>query len=89
MPTAERGLQQSLERIGYCVDLKSQQGPRLAQWLNEHEDARWTVDFNRVWRRELSGKRPLEAWRVDQQWQDPTSLRNRRRRVERTRQGLL
>jgi aminopeptidase N/puromycin-sensitive aminopeptidase len=38
VPTAERGLQQSLERINYCVDLKSQQGPRLAQWLNEHEN---------------------------------------------------
>jgi len=38
VPTAERGLQQSLERIRYCVDLKSQQGPRLAQWLNEHEN---------------------------------------------------
>ncbi|MFY9559164.1 MAG: M1 family metallopeptidase [Terriglobales bacterium] len=36
--SAERGLQQSLERISYCADLKSQQGgPRLAQWLNDHE----------------------------------------------------
>lgn len=37
VPTAERRLPQSLERIGYCVDLKSQQGPKLAQWLSEHE----------------------------------------------------
>jgi aminopeptidase N len=37
VPSAERGLQQSLERIQYCADLKSQQGPRLAQWLNNHE----------------------------------------------------
>ncbi len=37
VPTAERGLQQSLERIHNCADLKSQQGPRLAQWLNDHE----------------------------------------------------
>jgi len=37
VPSAERGLQQSLERIHNCVDLKSQQGPRLAQWLNDHE----------------------------------------------------
>ncbi len=35
--SAERGLQQSLERINSCADLKAQQGPRLAQWLNEHE----------------------------------------------------
>jgi aminopeptidase N/puromycin-sensitive aminopeptidase len=37
VPSAERGLQQSLERIHNCADLKSQQGPRLAQWLNDHE----------------------------------------------------
>jgi aminopeptidase N len=35
--SAERGLQQSLESISNCADLKSQQGPRLAQWLNDHE----------------------------------------------------
>jgi aminopeptidase N len=37
VPSAERGLQQSLERIQNCADLKSQQGPRLAQWLSTHE----------------------------------------------------
>jgi len=37
IPSAERGLQQSLERIQNCADLKSQQGPRLAQWLSNHE----------------------------------------------------
>jgi len=37
VPSAERGLQQSLERIHNCADLRSQQGPRLAQWLNDHE----------------------------------------------------
>ncbi len=35
--SAERGLQQSLERISDCADLKSQQSPQLAQWLNDHE----------------------------------------------------
>jgi aminopeptidase N/puromycin-sensitive aminopeptidase len=35
--SATRGLQQSLERISNCADLKSQQGSRLAQWLNDHE----------------------------------------------------
>jgi len=38
VPTAQRGLQQSLERIENCVDLKEQQSPRLAQWLNEREN---------------------------------------------------
>jgi aminopeptidase N len=33
VPTAERTLKQSLERINYCVDLKSQQTPQLALWL--------------------------------------------------------
>jgi aminopeptidase N len=37
VPSAERGLQQSLERIHNCADLKSQQGPHLAQWLSDHE----------------------------------------------------
>jgi aminopeptidase N len=37
VPSAERGLQQSLERIHNCADLKSQQGPQLAQWLSDHE----------------------------------------------------
>ena len=35
--SAERGLPKTLERISYCVDLKSQQGPQLARWLNDHE----------------------------------------------------
>jgi len=37
VPSAERGLQQSLESIHNCSDLKSQQEPRLAQWLSDHE----------------------------------------------------
>jgi len=37
VPSAERGIQQSLERIHNCADLKSQQGPHLAQWLSDHE----------------------------------------------------
>jgi aminopeptidase N len=36
VPTAERTLKQSLERMNYCVDLKSHQTPRLASWL-EHQ----------------------------------------------------
>jgi len=36
VPSAERGLKQSLESIHNCADLKSQQSPRLAQWLNDH-----------------------------------------------------
>jgi aminopeptidase N len=32
---AERTLRQSLERINYCVDLKSQQAPKLAAWLQQ------------------------------------------------------
>ncbi|MBI3474269.1 MAG: M1 family metallopeptidase [Acidobacteria bacterium] len=35
--SAERGLNQSLEGIRNCADLKSQQAPRLAQWLSNHE----------------------------------------------------
>src|ERR1700758_3897955 len=35
VPTAERTLKQALERINYCVDLKSQQGPNLAAWLQQ------------------------------------------------------
>jgi len=35
--SAERGLPQSLERISNCADLKTQQAPQLAQWLNDHE----------------------------------------------------
>ncbi len=33
VPTAERTLKQSLERIEYCIDLKQRQGPELASWL--------------------------------------------------------
>lgn len=33
VPSAERALKQSLERIDYCVDLKARQGPELASWL--------------------------------------------------------
>ena len=33
VPTAQRTLKQSLERMNYCVDLKSQQGTKLAFWL--------------------------------------------------------
>ena len=33
IPSAQRTLQQSLEFIGDCVDLKAQQGPNLASWL--------------------------------------------------------
>jgi aminopeptidase N len=35
VPVAERTLQQSLERINYCMDLKAQQGPQLAAWLQQ------------------------------------------------------
>jgi aminopeptidase N len=33
--SAQRTLQQSLEFIGDCVDLKSQQEPNLASWLQQ------------------------------------------------------
>ncbi|MGA8151447.1 MAG: ERAP1-like C-terminal domain-containing protein [Terriglobales bacterium] len=36
IPDAERTLQQSLETIHYCVDLKSQQAAPLAAWLEQH-----------------------------------------------------
>jgi aminopeptidase N/puromycin-sensitive aminopeptidase len=36
VPTAERTLKQSLERMNYCVDLKSRQVPQLSSWL-EHQ----------------------------------------------------
>ena len=32
-PAAERSLKQSIEQINYCVDMKTQQGPQLASWL--------------------------------------------------------
>jgi aminopeptidase N/puromycin-sensitive aminopeptidase len=36
VPTAERTLKQSLERMTNCVDLKSQQQTQLASWLQQH-----------------------------------------------------
>ena len=36
VPTAERTLRQAVERINYCVDLKSQQTPQLSAWLGQH-----------------------------------------------------
>jgi aminopeptidase N len=36
---AERTFRQSIERINNCVDLKSQQEPRLASWLGQHGTA--------------------------------------------------
>jgi ERAP1-like protein len=35
IPSAQRALQQSLEFIGDCVDLKTQQAPNLASWLQQ------------------------------------------------------
>jgi aminopeptidase N len=34
-PAAERSLKQSIEQINYCVDMKTQQGPQLASWLQQ------------------------------------------------------
>jgi aminopeptidase N len=39
VPEAQRTLRQSLERIDYCVDLKSQQSNQLASWLDQHGGA--------------------------------------------------
>jgi puromycin-sensitive aminopeptidase len=39
VPSAERTLKQSLERVNYCVDLKSQQSSQLAAWLQHHATA--------------------------------------------------
>jgi aminopeptidase N len=36
VPTAERRLKQAVERMNYCVDLKAQQTPQLASWLQGH-----------------------------------------------------
>ncbi|GAC1438983.1 MAG: M1 family metallopeptidase [Terriglobales bacterium] len=33
---AERTFKQSVERINYCIDFKSQQSPQLASWLEQH-----------------------------------------------------
>ncbi|HET7439961.1 MAG TPA: M1 family metallopeptidase [Terriglobales bacterium] len=35
VPSAERALKQSLERMKYCVDLRSEQGSKLASWLQQ------------------------------------------------------
>ena len=39
VPTAARALKQSLERISYCVDLKSEQSSKLASWLQQRGSA--------------------------------------------------
>jgi aminopeptidase N/puromycin-sensitive aminopeptidase len=39
VPTAERRLKQAVERINYCLDLKTQQAPQLATWLQGHGGA--------------------------------------------------
>src|SRR5262249_17789668 len=36
VPTAERTLKQALERMDYCLDLKSMQSRQLEAWLQEH-----------------------------------------------------
>jgi ERAP1-like C-terminal domain len=33
VPAAERSLRQAQERVNYCIDLKQQQAPALASWL--------------------------------------------------------
>ncbi len=38
-PSAERTLKQSLEQIGYCVDMKERQSPQLATWLGAQPDS--------------------------------------------------
>ncbi|HKC71471.1 MAG TPA: M1 family metallopeptidase [Terriglobales bacterium] len=40
IPSAQRTLQQSLEFIGNCVDLKQQQEPNLASWLQQQGGGR-------------------------------------------------
>jgi hypothetical protein len=39
VPSAERTLKQALERVNYCVDLKSQQSNQLASWLQRRGSA--------------------------------------------------
>lgn len=34
-PAAERSLKQAVERMNYCVDLKTQQAGKLAAWLQQ------------------------------------------------------
>ncbi len=36
VPSAERTLKQSMERMQYCIDLKSRQSAPLASWLQQH-----------------------------------------------------
>ena len=36
VPAADRTLRLALERVNYCIDLKSQQGIRLSSWLDRH-----------------------------------------------------
>ena len=38
-PASERTLKQSLERMNYCVDLKTQQGSQLSSWLQTRGSA--------------------------------------------------
>ncbi len=38
-PSSERTLKQSVERMNYCIDLKTQQGSQLAAWLQQHSDS--------------------------------------------------
>jgi len=40
IPSAQRTLQQSLEFIANCVDLKQQQEPNLATWLQQQGGGR-------------------------------------------------
>ena len=39
VPSAERTLKQSEERIGYCTEMKAQQAPQIATWLGQHGQA--------------------------------------------------
>src|SRR5215475_6085920 len=39
VPTAERTLKQSVERMNYCLDLKSRQTPQLSSWLERRGGA--------------------------------------------------
>jgi len=36
VPSAERTLKQSLERMNYCADMKAQQSSQIASWLERH-----------------------------------------------------
>jgi hypothetical protein len=36
VPAAERSLRQALERVNYCIDLRNQQSPALASWLQRN-----------------------------------------------------